>query len=280
MKLKEEKLFNYTNVGKNCDIHSTAIIDKNAIIGNNVTIGAYCNIGGEVVIGDNCILKSHVVVDGKTTIGNNNKIFSFAVIGQEPQDLKFHGEKSEILIGNNNSIREHVTIHPGTEADNMITKVGNDNLFMVGVHIAHDCIVGNRCIFANNVGLAGHVKVSDFVVIGGFAAIHAKVRIGEGVMVGGMSGVEFDIMPFGLVMGNRASLDGLNIIGMKRRNIDREDIHNMRHFFEELFENKDISLLDRAKELSTKYKKSKLVSKVIDFFEGETKRQFCTPRGK
>ena len=179
-------------------IHNTAIIEDGAIIGNDVEIGPFCVIGKNVKIGDGCILKSHVVIEGWTTIGKNNKIYPFAAIGQQPQDLKFEGEKSEIIIGDNNSIREHCTIHPGTNGDNLLTKIGNNNLLMVNTHIAHDCMIGNNCVIANNATLAGHVHIGNNVVLGGLCAIHQKVKIGDGAMLGGMSGLGEDLIPYGM----------------------------------------------------------------------------------
>ena len=200
-------------------IHPSAVVSSKAQIGDNVEIGPFCVVGDDVKIGEGTILKSHVVVEGDTVIGKNNIIFPFASIGLEPQDLKFKGEKSRVEIGDNNKIREHVTIHLGTQDGAMVTKIGSNCLLMVGVHIAHDCVVGNHVIFANNATLAGHVEVGDHVVIGGLSAVHQFVRIGAGAMIGGMSGVESDVFPNGLVMGERASLAGLNLVGLKRREI-------------------------------------------------------------
>ena len=191
-------IINNDNIGKDCEIHPTAIIEDGAIIGNNVKIGAYSIIGPNVKIGDNCVIKPHVVIDGFTTIGKGNTIYPFVAIGQIPQDLKYHGEKSEIIIGDNNSIREHCTIHPGTEFDHLITKIGSNNLLMVNTHIAHDCQVGDNCVFANNATLAGHVHIGNHVVIGGLSAIHQFVKIGDGAMLGGLSGLGEDLIPHGM----------------------------------------------------------------------------------
>ncbi|MDR2078063.1 MAG: acyl-ACP--UDP-N-acetylglucosamine O-acyltransferase, partial [Rickettsiales bacterium] len=190
---------NYGRIGNNVQIHPTAIVDINAKIGDDVKIGPYCVVGPHVVIGDNCELKPHVVVEGRVVMGKGNKIFSFAVIGQDPQDLKYEGEESSIRIGNNNKIREHCTIHPGTKGDMMVTEIGNNNLLMVNVHIAHDCVLGNSCVLANNVALGGHVHIGDYTVIGGLSAIHQKVRIGKHAMIGGMTAVAGDVVPYGVV---------------------------------------------------------------------------------
>lgn len=270
------------NIGRDCQIHQTAVIENGAIIGNNVKIGAFCVIGKNVKIGDDCELKPNVVIDGYTTIGRGNKIFSFAVIGQEPQDLKYHGEKSEIIIGDYNSIREHCTIHPGTEGDNAITIIGNKNLLMVNTHVAHDCIIGDECVFANNATLAGHVHVGNNVVIGGLSAIHQKVKIGDGAMLGGVSGLGEDLIPYGMAYaenGRRSSLQGLNLVGLKRSGIAKEEIFALMHYYKEVFETDDnTSVFERSKEARKKYPDSKLVAKVANFLDSDTSRRFCTVR--
>jgi UDP-N-acetylglucosamine acyltransferase len=263
----------------NQKIHSTAIIGKKVELEKNVEIGAYCVLTGEIKISEGTILKSHVVIEGDVVIGKNNVIFPFAAIGQRPQDLKFKGEKSKIIIGDNNHIREHVTIHPGTADGAMVTKVGSNCLLMVGVHIAHDCVVGDNVILANNATLAGHVTVDDHAVIGGLSAIHQFARIGRGAMIGGMSGVEHDVIPYGLVMGERASLAGLNIVGMKRRNISRDDIHALRNFFKKLFAEKDNAFTSRVEKLAKEFP-SQTVQEVAEFVKKESSRSFCQPKGK
>lgn len=256
-------------------IHPSAIISSTAKIGANVEIGPFCVVGDEVKIGDNTILKSHVVVEGDTEIGKNNVIFPFAVIGVVPQDLKFKGEKARLMIGDNNRIREHVTIHLGTQDGIMETRIGNNCLLMVGVHIAHDCVVGNNVILANNATLAGHVQVGDHAVIGGLSAMHQFVRIGSGAMIGGMSGVESDVIPYGTVMGERASLAGLNLIGLKRRNLPREEIHALRNFFKKLFEEKyEGNFQNHVDEVKKEFS-SPLVDEVIEFIKSESSRSFC-----
>ena len=255
-------------------IHKSAIIEDGAKIGSDVEIGAYCVIGAGVTIGDGTILKSHVAIENDVVIGKNNVIYPFSTIGMAPQDLKFAGEKAKVEIGDNNVIREHVTIHLGTKDGAMLTKVGSNCLLMVGVHIAHDCVVGNRVILANNATLAGHVQLSDDVVIGGLSALHQFVRVGKGAMIGGMSGVESDVIPYGLVMGERASLAGLNLVGMKRSKIQRDEIHAMRAFFKEAFAAKNDNFLSKIEDLA-KNNKSKVVSDVVSFIKAESSRSFC-----
>ena len=260
-------------------IHKTAIVSDKAQIAKNVEIGPFCVIGDNVKIDEGTILKSHVVIDGNTTIGKNNIIFPFATIGLVPQDLKFAGEQSQLIIGDNNSIREHVTIHLGTKDGGMVTKIGNNCLLMVGVHIAHDCLIGNNVILANNATLAGHVQVGNNVVIGGLSAVHQFVRIGGGAMIGGMSGVENDVIPFGLVMGERAHLAGINLVGMKRQNISRDEIHALRNFYKQLFENDgDVNFLNRVNEISQDFSQNSTIKEVINFINSETSRSFCKPK--
>ena len=260
-------------------IHKTAIVSDKAQISKNVEIGAFCVVGDNVKIEEGTILKSHVVIDGNTTIGKNNIIFPFATVGLVPQDLKFAGEQSQLIIGDNNTIREHVTIHLGTKDGGMITKIGNNCLLMVGVHIAHDCLIGNNVILANNATLAGHVHVGNNVVIGGLSAVHQFVRIGGGAMIGGMSGVENDVIPFGLVMGERAHLAGINLVGMKRQNISRDEIHALRNFYKQVFENDgDNNFLNRVKEISQDFSQNSTIKEVINFINSETSRSFCKPK--
>lgn len=258
-------------------IHQTAVVHKNAKIGKDVSIGAFCVVGEHVSLGDNVTLHSHVVVEGHTSIGKNTVIFPFAVIGHIPQDLKFGGEASRLEIGENNRIREHVTMHPGTQGGGLLTKVGNNCLFMVGAHVAHDCIIGNNVILANNATLAGHVVVGNGVILGGLSAVHQFVRIGDFAFIGGMSGVEKDVIPYGTVKGERASLDGLNLVGLKRRNVERDNIHAVRHAFKELFNAEGGTLADRAAKLKEKYPQTEAAA-LIDFILADSSRSFCTPK--
>jgi UDP-N-acetylglucosamine acyltransferase len=261
----------------NCNIHPTAVIADSAEIEDGVNIGPYCIIGSNVKIKSNTILKSHIVIDGDTVIGRNNVIFPFASIGLDPQDLKFKGEKSQLIIGDNNRIREHVTIHLGTQDGGNITRIGDNCLLMVGVHIAHDCQVGNSVILANNATLAGHVVVGNDVVIGGLSAVHQFVRIGNYAMIGGMSGVESDVIPYGLVMGERASLAGLNLVGMKRHNIEREEIHALRNFFKKVFEQSQENFSKRIEKYG-KEDSHKTIHEIINFVQAQTTRSYCQPK--
>lgn len=213
-------------------IHPTAVIEEGARIGDDVQIGPYCVIGADVSIGDGCELKSHVVVSGRTTMGAGNRVFPFSAIGQEPQDLKYHGEPSQVIIGDNNQIRENVTINAGTEGGGMITRIGDNNLLMAYAHIAHDCIVGNRIVLANCATLAGHVEVEDDAIIGGLSAIQQFVRIGQLAMIGGMSGVTKDVPPYTLLAGGyRAGLSGLNVVGLKRHGFTRTQLTGLKEIY-------------------------------------------------
>ena len=267
------------NINKFNLVHPTSIIEDGAKIGKNVRIGPYCIIEKEVEIGDDCNLLSHVIIKGKTKIGKSNKIFSFATLGEIPQDLKYKGEKSKLLIGDNNTIREHCTIHLGTKDGNMITKIGNNNLFMVNVHIAHDCDIGNNCIFSNNATLAGHIIVEDNVVLGGVSAVHQFVRIGQGAMLGGLSGLGEDLIPYGMAyadIGRRAKLQGLNLVGLKRSNFDKKIILDAIHFYNDIFGNDNkLSIVESIKTVKKKYNNI-IVNKIISFIEKDTKRQLCS----
>ena len=212
-------------------IHKLSIIHKNAKVGKNIEIGPFCTLGGNVKLGDGCKLHSHINLQGDIEIGKNTEIFPFVSIGSIPQDLKYKGEKTKIKIGQNCKIREFVTINLGTKGGGGITKIGKNCLLMVGTHIAHDCVVGNNIIFANHSTLAGHVIIENHVVVGALSAIHQFSRIGEGAMIGGMSGVTADVVPFSTVMGNRAKLSGLNLVGLKRNNFDKNEITELRKVF-------------------------------------------------
>jgi UDP-N-acetylglucosamine acyltransferase len=260
-------------------IHSTAIVDPKARLGVGVAIGPYCVVGPKVMLGDNVKLHSHVVVDGISEIGSDTQIFPFTSIGLPPQDKKFGGEESRLIIGKRNMIREHVTMNPGTQGGGMVTRVGDDCLFMVGSHVAHDCQVGNQVILANNATLAGHVTVGDGVIIGGLSAVHQFVRIGTQAFIGGMSGVEKDVIPYGTVKGERASLDGLNLVGLKRKNLERERIHALRHVFKELFFHGEGTLADRALALRQRYTQPEAAA-LLEFVLGDSSRALCTPAAR
>ncbi|MGE0109907.1 MAG: acyl-ACP--UDP-N-acetylglucosamine O-acyltransferase [Bdellovibrionales bacterium] len=259
------------------NIHEKAVVDPAAQLGQDVVVGPYCVVGPDVQLGDRVVLKSHVVVDGRTSIGEGTVIYPFASIGTQPQDLKYHGEKSSLEIGKNNQIREYVTMNPGTEGGGMVTCVADNGLFMIGCHIAHDCQIGNNVVMANNATLAGHVVVGDYVVIGGLAAVHQFVRIGEHAMIGGMSGVENDVIPFGLVKGERAYLSGLNLVGLERRGFQREAIHELRSAYRMLFSNEG-TMSERLADTSEHYKGQELVEHVLAFVKSRESRAFCQPK--
>jgi UDP-N-acetylglucosamine acyltransferase len=233
-----------------------------------------------VQLGARVSLRSHVVVDGHTTIGEGTEIFPFASIGTPPQDLKYSGEASELVIGRNNKIREYVTMNPGTEGGGMLTKVGDGCLFMISAHVAHDCQVGNGVIMANNATLAGHVVVGDHAIIGGLSAVHQFVRIGHQAMIGGMSGVEQDVIPFGSVMGDRASLHGLNIIGLKRRGFEKDEIHALRAAYKALFAPDSGTMGERVEAVATDYAGVDAVGELISFIRASgSSRGVLQPRG-
>ena len=259
------------------DIHPTAIVDPSAQIGENVVIGPFCCVGGEVVIGDGVELKSHVVLDGPTTLGRDSAIFPFASIGHRPQDLKYSGEDSVLNIGERNIIREYVTMNPGTQGGGMETRVGDDNLFMVGAHVAHDCIVGSHVIMANNATLAGHVIVGDFAIIGGLAAVHQFCRIGRHAMIGGMSGVENDIIPYASVMGGRASLSGLNLVGLKRRGFTKDEIGSLRVAYRQLFAEEGL-LSERIEDVAKQFPDLEAVMEIVEFMRADSSRGLTQPR--
>ena len=259
-------------------IHKTAIIDSNAKISKNVTIGPYSVIGPNVEIGDGTVIQSHVNITGNAKIGANNKIYPFVSIGNDPQDLKFKGEKTLLEIGDNNKIREYVTINPGTEGGGGKTKVGNNCLFMVSSHIAHDCIVGDNVILANNVPLGGHAHVDDNAIIGGNSAVQQFTRVGKFAMIGGMCGVVRDVIPYGIAHGNRSILQGLNLIGLRRKNIPNKEILSLSEAYKIIF--KSDNLTENLSNLSNDLRKNELVSEVVNFIEKDKKRPICTPFSK
>ncbi|MEM9045701.1 MAG: acyl-ACP--UDP-N-acetylglucosamine O-acyltransferase [Pseudomonadota bacterium] len=258
-------------------IHPTAIIEDGAVIGSGVRIGPYCVIGGEVELAEGVELISHVVVAGRTKIGSGTRVWPFASVGHQPQDLKFKGEASRLEIGAECMIREHATLNPGTEGGGRLTSLGDRCLMMMGSHVGHDCHVGSSVIMANNATLGGHVHVGDFALLGGLSAVHQFVRIGTHSVVGGMTGVEKDVIPFGSVLGDRASLGGLNLIGLKRRGFDRQTIHSLRTAYRELFEGEG-RLTDRAQDVGAKYPDIEPVQQIVAFIAADSSRSFCTPR--
>lgn len=257
-------------------IHATSIVEPGAQIGEAVSIGPFCHVGPHAVIGDRTILQSHVVVARHTSIGADCEIYPFASLGHAPQDLKFGGEASRLIVGDRNRIREHVTMNPGTEGGGMETTVGSDNLFMVGVHIAHDCRIGNHIVMANNATLGGHVTVGDHAVIGGLAAVRQFIRIGAYAMIGGMSGVENDVIPYGLVKGERAHLDGLNIVGLNRSDVGKSEIRTLQQAVEALFDGDD-TMETRLARLEVDYAGNPLVMDIAKFARGKTKFPLCAP---
>ncbi len=260
-------------------IHPAAIVEKGAQIAADVSIGPYCHIGAEVVLEEGVVLHSHVVIGGITTVGKGTEIFPFASLGLAPQDLKYRGEKSRLLIGERNVIREHVTINPGTAGDRMETRVGDGCLLMVGVHIGHDCVVGHRCILANNATLAGHVVLEDHVVIGGLSAVHQFVQIGAHAMIGGMSGIEGDIPPFTSAMGERAKIAGLNLTGLKRRDFTREQMHTLRKAYQSLFHG-DKPQEERTEQTAAAFADSADAMQMIAFLQSSArKRPLCKIAG-
>ncbi len=258
------------------NIHPAAVVEPGAELGEDVVIGPFCHVGAEVRLHPGVRLHSHVVLAGHTEIGAETEIFPFASLGHRPQDLKYRGEPSRLIIGARNVIREHVTMNPGTEGGGMETRVGSGGLFMMGSHIAHDCVVGDGVIMANNATLAGHVTVGDRAVLGGLAAVHQHVRIGRQAMIGGLAGVEQDVIPFGLVMGERAHLAGLNLVGLERSGIDREEINRLRRFFRALFRGEG-TFAHRLAGLRAEATTSPLVETLLDFIDAQGTRGLCLP---
>ena len=256
-------------------IHNSSIIDKKAEISNKVKIGPFCNVGPNVKLKDGVELISNVHIEGNTEIGRGTKIFPFASIGTQPQDLKFKGEKNNLIIGENNLIREYVTINPGTEGGGSTTIIGNNCLFMISSHIAHDCKIGNNVIIANNVPLGGHVTIEDSVVIGGNSAVQQFTRIGRLAMIGGMTGVLKDVIPFGLSIGNRNFLQGLNLIGLRRHKYDNQKIMGLDRAYKEIFSSKNLH--ENLSKINGEYKDNELVGEVIKFIEKDKKRPICSP---
>lgn len=252
-------------------IHPAAIVEDGARLGQGVQIGPWCHVGPNVVLEDGVRLHSHVVVDGHTRVGAEAILYPYASVGLPPQDLKYKGEPTRCEIGAGSQIREHCTIHRGTATGTGITRIGQKCLLMAVVHVAHDCALGNGVIIANNVVMGGHVTIDDNAVIGGSAAIHQFVRIGHGAMVGGVSGVEADVIPYGLVMGNRARLAGLNIVGLRRRGLDPAAIRRMRAAFRLLFSHEGV-FAARLAEVRSRYSEDAMVAEILGFIDAPSKR--------
>ena len=263
-------------IDPSANIHSSSVIEAGAVIGANADIGPFCHVGPEVTLGAGVVLKSHVVVSGWTDVGDETSIFPFASIGHMPQDLKFGGERTKLEIGKRNRIREHVTMNPGTSGGGGLTKVGDDGLFMMGVHIGHDCIVGNHVILANNASLGGHCIIEDNVVIGALAGVHQFCRVGRGAMIGGLAAVVADIIPMGMVMGERASLDGLNLIGLKRSGVDKSQINGLRAAFKSIFMS-NMTVKDAIDGVCAEHAGNPLVEELLEFITAQSSRSLTTP---
>ena len=259
-------------------IHKTAIIDNKAKIDTNVEIGPYTVIGPNVEILEGTKIQSHVNITGFTKIGKNNKIFPFASIGNEPQDLKYKGENTKLSIGDSNTIREYTTINTGTIGGGGVTKIGNNSLLMIGVHIAHDCIIGDQVVIANSAAIAGHAEIADHVIIGGNCGVQQFTRIGKMAMIGGMTGVSRDVIPYGLSLGNRNYLDGINLIGLRRSKVSNKDIICLSNAYKEIF--KSESLNDNLSKLNGNFKENTYVQEIIEFINKDKKRPICTPFSK
>lgn len=257
------------------EVHPSAVVEPGAQLGQGVQIGPFCHVGPQAKLGDGVTLKSHVVISGDTEIGEDNTFFPFACIGEIPQDLKFRGEQTRLVIGARNRIREHVTMNTGTEGGGGVTRVGDDGLFMAGCHVAHDVQVGNRVIIVNNAALAGHCLIEDDVIIGGLSGVHQWVRIGQGAIIGAVTMVTNDVIPHGLVQAPRGELDGLNLVGLKRRGVARSDITALRAAFQMLAQGEG-SFQERARRLGEETE-SDYVRQIVNFITAGSDRSFLTP---
>jgi UDP-N-acetylglucosamine acyltransferase len=258
-------------------IHPTALIEAGAQLGADVSIGPYCVVGADAVLGDSVVLHSHVVIAGHTRLGARTQVFPFAVLGHPPQDLKYRGEPSELIVGDDCVVREGVTMNPGTTGGGLVTSAGHHCLFLTQSHIAHDCRIGDHVIFSNNVMLAGHCKVGDFAILSGGCGVHQHVRIGAHAFIGGLSGIENDVIPYGMALGNRAHLAGLNIIGLKRRGFDREHVHALRRAYRLLFADEG-TLKERVEDVATAFPDHPQVQQILAFIREGGERAICTPR--
>ena len=265
-----------SRIDPSATIHPSSVVEDGAVIGAGVEIGPFCHIGPDVVLHDRVRIKSHAVVTGMTEVGADTVIFQFASIGEVPQDLKFKGEKSRLIIGARNRIREYVTMNTGTEGGGGVTRVGDDGLFMASCHVAHDAQIGDRVILVNSVAIAGHCVIEDDVIVGGLCGIHQWVRIGKGAIIGALSMVTADVLPHALVQGPRAELDGLNLVGLKRKGVNRDDINQLRGAFQMLKQG-DGSFRDRAERLTDDFD-SDYVRAMVAFVMGDSDRGFLTPK--
>jgi UDP-N-acetylglucosamine acyltransferase len=266
-------------IPKRDHVHPTAIIEDGADIAEGVVIGPYCHVGSQVKLKTGVKLISHVSLAGSITLGERTVVYPFASLGHPPQDLKYQGEPSHTIIGHDTVIREYVTVQPGTNGDKLLTQVGSHCLLMVGSHVAHDCKVGDHVILANNATLAGHVEIGDYAIVGGLSAIHQRVRVGEHAIIGGMSGVEKDVIPYAMVLGERAYLKGLNLIGLKRRGFSTEAIQQLMEIYQRLFEeDKNTPLADRVHKVEMSFKDNSNVAALLDFIRFDSKRPLCLPK--
>lgn len=258
------------------NIHPTAVIEDGAAIAESASVGPYCIIGPDVSLAEDVELKSHVVIDGVTSIGVRSCIYPFASLGQRPQDLKYQGEKSRLEIGADTTVREHVTIHTGTEGGGMLTKVGDNCLIMGSVHIAHDCVIGNNVILSQGAAMGGHVQIDDFAILGGAVALHHFVRIGAHAMIGGASAVDHDVIPYGSVNGERASLSGINLIGMRRGGSSKDETRAMLDAFKAIFAGEG-TLAERVDQVAKDFAGTAPVMEVVEFLRADTSRPICKP---
>ena len=258
-------------------VHPSAVIEDGAQLGVDVAVGPFCHVGPDVILGDGVELVSHVALHGRTSVGARTRIFPFASIGHQPQDLKFHGEPSVLEIGADCLIREGVTMNPGTEGGGLKTVVGKGCTFLANSHVAHDCHVGDHVIFSNNVMIAGHTHVGDYVIMGGGSALHQFVRVGSHAFIGGLAAVENDVIPYGMAMGNRAYLAGLNLVGLKRRGFSRESIHDLRRAYRLLFAAEG-TLKERVEDVAGEFATHPQVQEILDFIRDATDRAVLTPR--
>ena len=258
------------------EVHPTAIVEPGADLGKGVVVGPWCTVGPDVALNDGVRLISHVTVAGRTTIGPDTVVYPFASVGMPPQDLKYRGEASRLEIGSGNTIREHVTMNPGTEGGGMVTRVGDNGLFMIGAHVAHDCTVGDRVVFANNASIAGHVTVGDFAIIGGLSTVHQFCRIGAHAMIGLNTAVVGDVIPFGSVAGDRARMVGLNVVGLRRRGFARSDIQALRTAYRLLFAQEG-TLAERLEDVARMYADNAAVMDIVAFVRADSSRPVCQP---
>ncbi len=264
-------------IDKTAKIHPSSVVEDGAVIGANCEIGPFCVIGPNVVLGQRVKCHSHVAISGRTQIGEDTQIWPFASVGSRPQDLKYQGEETELVIGARNMIRESTSINLGTAHGGGITKIGDDNLFMIGSHIGHDCMIGNSIVFANNAAIAGHVHIDDHVIIGGQAGVIQFARIGRGAMIGAGSLVEADVIPYGLTVGERPFIKGLNYIGMKRKGATRSELNELKKLYERLFDGSE-SLRGRAEQLLQDYQDNAHAKEMLNFILSKSDRSFLTPK--